>query len=471
MREKELDLLSCFITKEPLCSSPNLVVQGYKSVGKTYTVLNYLHELGIKKSIVNCDECITQKILLQRCLMSIMAESGKEYDASNFMYKGLKAARTSVLCENFAYFLMSLEQFIVATGYNEPHVLVLDRFDQCCDPTDDLFSAFVRLQEHSVIRNISVIYITSHDDPREISTLSVPHIHFGPYSQDQLVEILQAKHSFHLNDVSPDEDVAFWRNFTKLIVDLFYDYTGSDLLLLSDLCHNLWHKFANPVNNGRYKPSEFLRLFRDIRDQIFNDSIVSNSCITDYITKTEEVPSNVSPVADLPYHSKFLLIASYLASYVDPKSDLNVFSRMKTLKKRKERKTTESSISKKNINSRLLSASFFDLERLKAILSVIYRNESKSLSQDNQEYLNLYQDLTERELAKKDNEFATFTLNTTVDVNTQLSTLVSLGLINRTYASDILSSKIRWKCNVGWDIIESLAREISFPIENYILDR
>ena len=144
---------------------------------------------------------------------------------------------------------------------------------------------------------------------------------------------------------------------------------------------------------------------------------------------------------------------------------------MKTLKKRKERKTTESSISKKNINSRLLSASFFDLERLKAILSVIYRNESKSLSQDNQEYLNLYQDLTERELAKKDNEFATFTLNTTVDVNTQLSTLVSLGLINRTYALDILSSKIRWKCNVGWDIIESLAREILFPIENYILDR
>ena len=209
----------------------------------------------------------------------------------------------------------------------------------------------------------------------------------------------------------------------------------------------------------------------DTRDQIFNDSIVSNSCITDYITKTEEVPSNVSPVADLPYHSKFLLIASYLASYVDPKSDLNVFSRMKTLKKRKERKTTESSISKKNINSRLLSASFFDLERLKAILSVIYRNESKSLSQDNQEYLNLYQDLTERELAKKDNEFATFTLNTTVDVNTQLSTLVSLGLINRTYALDILSSKIRWKCNVGWDIIESLAREILFPIENYILDR
>lgn len=471
MRETETNLLLCFITADPQCLSPNVIVQGYKSVGKTYTVTKYLDELGIRKSIINCDECITQKLLLQRCLMTIIADSRLKYDPLNFMYKGLKAARTSLLCENFAYFLMLLEQFIVATGYNEPHVLVLDRFDKCCDPTDDLFPAFVRLREHSVIRNISIIFITSHECPRQISTLSIPCIYFRSYSQDELVQILQGKHSFHLNLVSAEEDVAFWHNYTKLVVDLFYDYTGSDLLLLLELCHNLWPRFSDPINNGSYKPTEFVRLFRDIRELILADNIVSNSSVSDYITGKEEEPSNSSPVSDLPYHSKFLLIASYLASYVDHKSDLDVFSRIKNIKKRGEKKSKETSISKKSINSRFLTAAFFDLERLKAILSVIYRNESKSLSEENKEYHNLYQDLTERELAKKDNEFASFTLNSTVDINTQLSTLVSLGLINRTYALDILSSKIRWKCNVGWDIIESLSREILFPIQTYVLDK
>lgn len=471
MRVEEESLLLCFISKDPRCLSPNLIVQGYKSVGKTYTVSKYLSELGIRKSIINCDECITQKLLLQRCLMTIIADSQIQYDILNFMYKGLKAARASLLCENFAYFLMLLEQFVVATNYKEPHVLVLDRFDQCCDPTDDLFAAFVRLREHSVIRNISVIFITSHECPKEIATLSIPCIHFKSYTQDQLVLILQSTQSFHLRLVSREEDSTFWQNYTKLIVDLYYDYTGSDLKLLRELCHNLWPRFATPIENGEYKPSEFVRLFRDIRENILTDNIVSNSSISDYITGEEEQSSNVSSLSDLPYHSKFLLIASYLASYVDQKSDLDIFSRMKNIKKKGERRSKETSITKKSINSRFLSAAFFDLERLKAILSVIYRNESKSLSEENKEYHNLYQDLSERELAKKDNEFASFTLNSSVDINTQISTLVSLGLINRTYALDILSSKIRWKCNVGWEVIEHLSREILFPIQTYIQDK
>lgn len=468
-RDAEQELLRCFITNDPSSLASNLIVQGYKAVGKTHTVLHYLDDLGIKKTVINCDECVTKKILLQRCLMGIRNDSGvdlNKYD-QEFMYKGLKAARVSLLCENFAYFLMLLEQFVVETGYKEPHVLVLDRFDQCCDPTDELFASFLKLQEHSAVRNLSVVYITSHGDPREILTFSVPHILFSPYTQAEVTLILQNKHLYHLDS---DHDVFFWRNFAKLVVDLYFDYTGSDLSLLLDLCEKLWPKFAEPIADGLYQPQDFLKIYRDVRADLFNDNIISNSTIREYGTWKEEEPSNSSSVADLPYHSKFILIASYLASYVDPKNDLQFFSKLKTIKKR-EKKSKIASLTKKDVDSRLLSAAFFDLERLKAILSVIYRNEAMSLSKDNQEFFNLYQDLSERELARKEHEFATFTLNASVDVNTQLSTLVSLGLISRTYALDILSSRIRWKCNVSWDVINDIAQEIQFPMLNYVTDK
>lgn len=465
-RNTQLDLLGAFVSKDSSQLCPNVIVQGYKSVGKTYTVQKYLEQLDVKHTIINCDDCITHKILLQRCLTSIIADSGFAYDLLNFMYKGLKAARTSVLCENFAYFLMLLEQFIVETGYNDHHVLVLDRFDQCCDATDELFAEFLKLREYSVIRNISVIFITSHGDPREISTSAIPHIHFGPYSHDELVSILQENPLGSLESVSEERSQIFWNQFAKIVLDLFIDYTGSDLSLLEDLCLKLWPKFKEAVDLGRFQASEFIQIYRELKDQIFNDDVISNSVVATY---AQEDPDDLQATAlsDLPYHSKFILLASYLASYVEPKNDLQVFSRISSNKKKREARPTEL-ISKRQIDNKMLTAGFFDLERLKAILSVIYRNESKTMSAESLEFVNLYQDLSERELAKKENELATFTLNSNVDVNTQLSTLVSLGLITRTYALAILSSKIRWKCNVSWDIIDGISREIQFPLGNYV---
>lgn len=472
-RADELQLLDAFVTEDSETTCPNVIVQGYKSVGKTHTVLKYLESLHIRKSVVKCDECITHKLLLQRCLNNIKNDCG--LDLSNYrqkhIYKGLEAARISLICENFAYFVMSLEQFFLDVDYKSRHVLVLDRFDQCCDPTDELFAAFLKLQEYSHLRNLSVIFITSHEDPREIVTFSIPHIFFKPYSQEELVSILQEKQLQSLKNTPQEASSHFWNTFAKLVVDLFFDYTGSDVSLLLDLCEKLWPKFAKPVETGSRQPQDLLQIYRDLRPQLFNDNIISNSSVLGYDTgREEEISENVSAVTDLPYHSKFILIAAYLASYVEPKHDLHFFSRIKANKK-KQKTSVLTVLAKADIDSRLLSAGFFDLERLKAILSVIYRNESKSLNKDSLEFMNLYHDLSEREIAQKENEFTTFTLNNNVDVNTQLSTLVSLGLISRTYASDILSSKIRWKCNATWDIVEGIAKEILFPMHSYLVDK
>ncbi|WPK23123.1 hypothetical protein PUMCH_000348 [Australozyma saopauloensis] len=463
-RETEYSLLSSFIANDSHILVPHVIVQGYKSVGKTFVVKSFLDDIGINKTIVNCDEFLTQKLLLQKCLHRIKQDSGIDLDKyqQRFMYKGLEASRESVLCETFSQFLMTLEQFIDETNYREPHVLVLDRFDQCLDQTNELFRAFLKLREYSSITNIIVIYITSHEDPKEIAPFVIPHVHFPPYTQESLVEILA--------DSRPKEvtegliDVSAWQSFSKLVVDSLFHYTGTDLSLIKDICSKSWPKFSAQCIESGQGNTGFLKALRSLRDEIFQDDIITNSSVVTFGGLVDEKGSN-SSLGDLPYHSKFILIASYLASYTDVKLDIQLFSRVKTAKKRPRKKTNSS-----RADAHFMSAAYFDLERLKAILSVIYRNESLSLSRNNEEFLNLYHDLSEKDLAKKEAEFTYFTPNKSVDVNTQIATLLSLGMIDRTYSLDALSSRIRWKCNVSWDIISSLAEDIRFPLHNYMID-
>ncbi|GEQ71874.1 hypothetical protein JCM33374_g5560 [Metschnikowia sp. JCM 33374] len=476
-RRNEQEILASFITGDTRTSVPNAIVSGYKSVGKTHVVLRHLDNLAIRRTVVNCDEFITQKILLQNCLHRIRADSGVDLSTyhQKFTYKGLEAARLSLLCETFAHFLMALEQFVEETGYSEPHVLVLDRFDQCIDHTDDLFRSFVKFREYSTIRNISVVYIISHEEPTQLTTINVPHVRFAPYTLEQVTEIM-SKCPFP-EVLRGEVDIAFWKKFAKLVVDLFFDYTGSDISLLKDIFQNLWPKFYGLVDPESPNQRDFLDIYRELKDEIVKDEVISNSTVTMYGSGFLEEDASV-PLSDLTYHSKFILIAAYLASFTDQKTDTQLFSRLKTSKKRvgsrspkkSSKNSADAGMSKSNIDARLLSASYFDLERLKAILSVIYRNESSTLSKDNQEYFNLYHELSERDLAKKENEFNTFTLNKSVDVNTQISTLADLGLISRTYSKDPLSTKIRWKCNIGWDVIDGISKEIGFPLSNYSIE-
>lgn len=126
--------------------------------------------------------------------------------------------------------------------------------------------------------------------------------------------------------------------------------------------------------------------------------------------------------------------------------------------------------SKEDIDSRLLNAAFFDLERLLAILRVIYRNESDSINIPTIDLANLYEDELERIMKEREKEQDLFSLNSNVELNSQIATLVSLGLLGRTSSADILSSKARWKCNISWTIVSSLADDVNFPIQNYLVE-
>jgi origin recognition complex subunit 5 len=137
----------------------------------------------------------------------------------------------------------------------------------------------------------------------------------------------------------------------------------------------------------------------------------------------------------LPIQSKYLLIAAYLASYNPPRFDIRFFSKAKEARA-KRRDTGRRKRLK--IDPRSLAAPAFDLERFLAI----YRAISNQNADDDS--------------------------LSTVDVFVQISTLQTLRLVLRT-DSDPLDSRTKWKVNASWDQVAQIAREVDFPIEDYIV--
>lgn len=469
-REDQLELLRAFVNVDTVRDLGLVVVHGYKSGGKTLTVKTHLKNLGIKYTIVNCDECISKKIVLQRALKNYSIDS--KVPPSLWGYD-----RIGDYGENFSSFITALEGFKNKSGYDDPHILILDRIDRCMEASNELFSSFARLKEQSTICNLLTIIITSSDDPIEIASNSIPHVFFQEYSETQIVEILQSTQFCKFGTSELDENpnsLEFWNQYVKIVVDLYFHFTGPDLNLLRHILSKLWKQITQPVVEKRYGLNDFFKVYKEKQHIFTNDNVINNATVLEYATKKEEVFNDNENVDDLPLHSKFILIASFLASFNEPRTDVHFFSKIKLKKKKltaspsKIAKIKKGHMTKGDIDARLLQPNYFDLERMLAILSVIYRAHSKALLQsEREEILNIYEDPSLSE-EKKQAEISKFTLSRNSDLNSQIATLFSLGLLVKSANSDILGAKVRWKCNIPWNTVEALAANVNFPIHEYL---
>ncbi|KAK6456842.1 origin recognition complex subunit 5 C-terminus-domain-containing protein [Scheffersomyces xylosifermentans] len=470
-RDTEIDLLNAFVSENAEVSAPAIVVHGYKSNGKTFIVNRFLETLGVKKTVIKCDECITRKILLQRCLRGIASDTGIPNAIQSINDTG--RLKQGSLGESLYSFLTTLDSFFKENNYKDRHVLVLDRFDQCIESTDEIYGGFIRLQEQTKIRNLSIIFITSSDDPKEIITTSVPHIYFRSYEEHEVIQILQMNRLCSFGDPEFDDNPAseeFWMRYAKMIVDLYFVYTGSDMNLLINICFKLWDRFVEKVIDRTYDLTEFVRVYRHNSSLLEDENIINNSRVKTVGDFEVDKSAGSAGVDDLPVHSKYVLIASYLASFNSQKDDMHNFSKIKAVKYKKRATTSakRSHLTKGDIDSRLLSPNYFDLERLLAILSVIYRTNATSLNtMDTEEILNFHDDPAIRE-EKKEIERTKFTLSRNTDLYSQIATLFSLGLISKSASSDILGARVRWRCNVSWTKIQSIAKDLQFPIIDYL---
>lgn len=69
--------------------------------------------------------------------------------------------------------------------------------------------------------------------------------------------------------------------------------------------------------------------------------------------------------------------------------------------------------------------------------------------------------------------FPTLTPHTvppSVDIQAQIATLTSLRLLIKATSLDPLDGSAKWKVNIGWEYIRSIARSVKFDIEDYLIE-
>ncbi|KXJ19076.1 Origin recognition complex subunit 5 [Exaiptasia diaphana] len=136
---------------------------------------------------------------------------------------------------------------------------------------------------------------------------------------------------------------------------------------------------------------------------------------------------------ELPFYSKYLLLASYMASYNPARTDKRFFS--KQALKMTNRGKAAAKTKKGKMTSQLSGPKAFPLDRLMAIFYTIVEDK----------------------------------VAPSASIMSQISSLVSLNLLSQVSADDQIDSA-KYKCLVSFDFIKGIAKQLEFDILQYLFD-
>lgn len=341
-------------------------------------------------------------------------------------------------CDNMNDFVHQLHAVINSRQLGSKCMyIILERAERLRQIDGTLLPAFVRLQELSGL-NIGVIMESEivWDKFRTPGLLEPYIVHFPNYTKEELLEIMSS-------DAPHSCAREVYQNYVKLLLSVFYVVCQS----LSELRHLAavnFSKYMEPVTNGEATVDDTHKLWRNIEPHL--RKCLHNVYLRE-VTRSQseqlqqgseqfaQCNSGVSGRAyvELPVYSKYLVIAAYIASYNPVKSDKRFFSknagkiskRAHAAKQKKGEKTSQ----------HMLGPKQFPLDRLMAIFYTI----------------------------------ADVQVQPSVNIFSQLTSLVTLGLLSQTGSSDPLESP-KYKCLVSLDFVKSISRSVNFDIMHYLFD-
>ncbi|CAI5016423.1 BBT_HP_G0129600.mRNA.1.CDS.1 [Saccharomyces cerevisiae] len=466
-REYQTNCLASYISADPDITPPNLILQGYSGTGKTYTLKKYfnanpnLHAVWLEPV-----ELVSWKPLLQAIARTVQYKLKTLYpNIPTTDYDPLQVEEPFLLVKTLHNIFVQYESLQEKTCL----FLILDGFDSLQDLDAALFNKYIKLNEllpkDSKI-NIKFIYTMLETSfLQRYSTHCIPTVMFPRYNVDEVSTILVMSRCGELmedsclrkriieeqiTDCTDDQFQNVAANFIHLIVQAFHSYTGNDIFALNDLIDFKWPKYVSRITKENiFEPlalyKSAIKLFLSTDDNL-SENGQGESAIT---TNRDDLEN--SQTYDLSIISKYLLIASYICSYLEPRYDASIFSRKTRII---QGRAAYGRRKKKEVNPRYLQPSLFAIERLLAIFQAIFpiqgKAESGSLSA-----------LREESLMKAN-----------IEVFQNLSELHTLKLIATTMNKNIdyLSPKVRWKVNVPWEIIKEISESVHFNISDYFSD-
>nr|BAN21348.1 origin recognition complex subunit [Riptortus pedestris] len=410
-RKKQIDRLHEILGQDDEPLPGCFFVHGQPAVGKTTILLEYLKLRQIKYAYVNCVECYTHRLLHESIISQL-------FDGSN------------IKCDNLMDLVHHLKLLSSQCLTVQRYIIVLDGIEYLKELSDGYISAFHYLQELVENWQLCVIFISHILPEKFVIDGSLISVYFPQYSKDELIEILK----FTKPEFCQDN---LYDNYLNSALSIFLR-TTRDLNEMKFLISSNFDHYYEPIKNGTCSTDNVSSLWRNVLPH-FKSSLntvysgLNSQSIErfQYDPQKNEVVCNKGPsVLDLPYYAKYFLIAAYLASYNSPKHDRRLF--LKNHGKKKKRLTNKQV--KEKLTLELLGPKAFPLDRLLAIFYAIME-EKASL---------------------------------TVNLVTQISTLVELRLLARIGETNI--DRPKFKCLVGLESIESVARTLGFNIKKYLLD-
>lgn len=233
---------------------------------------------------------------------------------------------------------------------------------------------------------------------------------------------------------------------------------------MTSTCLKLWPKFIRPILDGTHSGSQFSKLLLASRSLFQNENalvpgIVYHSSTNASLSMAAEKKKDRGIATQLPYYSRLLLVAAYLASFNPPKTDQLFFMKATAAKRRKKGGGTaltrgRPGVTKhRKIPRKLLGPQAFVLERLLAIFHAIL------------------EDADGRGKYKKSREGQE--VAGAADIQMAIATLASLRLLIKmgaANAGDTLEGSSKYRVAVGWEAIRGIARSVGVEPEDYLAD-
>ncbi|XP_048692364.1 origin recognition complex subunit 5 isoform X2 [Caretta caretta] len=409
-RESQVSSLMSIFGERQHFSFPSIFIYGHTSSGKTYVMQTLLETLELPHVFVNCVECFTSRLLLEEILTQLQNLSSENKHGSH------------VPCDTFNDFVCLFKQEIITQDLqNQTVYIVLDKAEQLREMEANVLPGFLRLQEMTD-RNVTVIFLSE-----IVWELFRPNTGcLEPFT-------------LYFPDYSIEYSADFYAAYINILLGVFYTVCR-DLKELRHLAALNFTKYCEPVVRGEANERDTRRLWKNIESHlkkamqtVYLREISSSQW--ERIQQDDGEPGHLKGLSahahvELPYYSKFLLIAAYLASYNPARTDKRFF-----LKHHGKIKKTNFLKKHEKTSNHLLGPKPFPLDRLLAILYSIVDNK----------------------------------VAPTANIFSQITSLVTLQLLTLVGHDDKLDGP-KYKCTVSLDFIRAIARTVNFDIIKYLYD-
>ncbi|CAK9821708.1 Origin recognition complex subunit 5 [Anthophora retusa] len=397
---------------EPMPHS--IFIYGHVATGKSLVVQSMLSYLKYNTAIINCIEHVNCRHIFDYILD----------DLSSYLTNSTTNIKAPCKCDNFADFVLNLKE--IFANDTRPIVIVFDNCDKLRDFDANLLPAFSKLKELTDV-NICVIFISGIIWEKfrvKIGVHEPIKLYFSQYTRNEFAELLLLTKPYGYED-------TFYRNYLNLFLSVFFRFCR-DLNELRYMAKINFSKYIEPIEIDQSKKDDTALLWRNISTTFkANLEVIYLRVSSENFTKRNQLSKEIESTMklalsfELPYYAKYMLIASYLASYNPAKEDKYLFMKQKFKRKKKvimKKKITMNSFCKPHN---------FPVSRMIAIFCAI--------------------------------------LDEKVDINAnllaQIPSMCQLGLLSIVGNYNLHEPKL--KCCVSYDFILVIAKTVGFNIQNY----